>query len=71
MSFQKGSKRLLAIYLQTLLAYPDGCTRDSPPPHTRAMSSSSCHSCSEEKLYPKEQVPVDLAAAERMEGKGW
>ena len=23
----KGSKRLLAAYLQTLLAYPDGCTR--------------------------------------------
>ena len=23
----KGSKRLLATYLQTLLAYPDGCTR--------------------------------------------
>ena len=23
----KGSKRMLATYLQTLLAYPDGCTR--------------------------------------------
>ena len=26
-ALKKGSKRLLATYLQTLLAYPDGCTR--------------------------------------------
>ena len=26
-ALKSGSKRLLATYLQTLLAYPDGCTR--------------------------------------------
>ena len=26
-ALKAGSKRLLATYLQTLLAYPDGCTR--------------------------------------------
>ena len=26
-ALSKGSKRLLSTYLQTLLAYPDGCTR--------------------------------------------
>ena len=26
-ALSKGSRRLLATYLQTLLAYPDGCTR--------------------------------------------
>ena len=69
-ALKAGSKRLLATYLQTLLAYPDGCTRgetvfdprsgdvivQEPPP-------------SEERLYPKEKALVDLAAAERMEGR--
>ena len=27
-ALSRGSRRLLATYLQTLLAYPDGCTRD-------------------------------------------
>ena len=69
-ALSKGSKRLLATYLQTLLAYPDGCTKGEtvfdpatgepivqvpPLPH--------------EKLYPKEKSLLDLVAAERMEGR--
>ena len=66
----KGSKRLLAAYLQTLLAYPDGCTRGEtvfdpqtgdPIVHVPPLA--------EEKLYPKEKTLVDLVAAERMEGR--
>ena len=45
-ALKKGSKRLLATYLQSLLAYPDGCTRGRrssiPGP---ATSSYRCRPC--------------------------
>ena len=69
-ALKSGSKRLLATYLQTLLAYPDGCTRgrrSSTP--GRATSSWQVPPLSEEKLYPKEKALVDLVAAERLEGR--
>ena len=64
------SKRLLATYLQTLLAYPDGCTRGETvfDPRTGDMIVQVPPLC-EEKLYPKEKALVDLVAAERMEGR--
>ena len=66
----KGSKRLLATYLQTLLAYPDGCTRGETvfDPQTGNVLVQM-PPLSEDKLYPKEQALVDLVAAERMEGR--
>ena len=66
----KGSKRLLATYLQTLLAYPDGCTRGETvfDPETEEVLIQ-VPPLSEEKLYPKEQALVDLVAAERLQGR--
>ena len=66
----KGSKRLLAAYLQTLLAYPDGCTRGETvfDPRTGDVIVQ-VPPLSEEKIYPKEKALVDLVAAERLEGR--
>ena len=66
----KSSKRLLATYLQTLLAYPDGCTRGETvfDPQTGNVLVQM-PPLSEDKLYPKEQALVDLVAAERLAGR--
>ena len=66
----KGSKKLLAVYLQTLLAYPDGCTRGETvfDPDTEDVLVA-VPPLSEEKLYPKEKALVDLVASERLEGR--
>ena len=65
-----GSKRLLAAYLQSLLAYPDGCTRGETvfDPETENVLVQ-IPPLAEEKLYPKEQALVDLVARERMSGR--
>ena len=66
----KGSKRLLATYLQTLLAYPDGCTRGETvfDPESEDVLVQ-VPPLSEERLYPKEQALVDLVGAERLAGR--
>ena len=69
-ALSKGSKRLLSTYLQTLLAYPDGCTRGEtvfdPESGEPIVQVPPLY---EEKLYPKEKALVDLVAKERMEGR--
>ena len=69
-ALKSGSKRLLATYLQTLLAYPDGCTRGETvfDPRTGDVIVQ-VPPLSEDKLYPKEKALVDLVAAERLEGR--
>ena len=69
-ALKSGSKRLLATYLQTLLAYPEGCTKGETvfDPRTGDVIVQ-VPPLSEEKLYPKEKALVDLVAAERMEGR--
>ena len=65
----KGSRKLLSTYLQSLLAYPDGCTRGETvldPDSGDVLVAVP--PLSEEKLYPKEKALLDLVAAERMEG---
>ena len=69
-ALSKGSKRLLSTYLQSLLAYPDGCTRgetvfdpESGEPIVQVPPLS------EERMYPKEKALVDLVAKERMAGR--
>ncbi len=66
----KGSRKLLSTYLQSLLAYPDGCTRGETvfDPDSRDVLVQM-PPLSEEKLYPKEKALLDLVAAERMEGR--
>ena len=68
-ALKSGSKRLLATYLQTLLAYPEGCTKGETVFDPRSGDVIvQVAPLSEERLYPKEKALVDLAAAERMEG---
>ena len=69
-ALKAGSKRLLATYLQTLLAYPEGCTKGETvfDPRTGDIIVA-VPPLSEERLYPKEKALVDLVAAERMEGR--
>ena len=69
-ALKSGSKRLLATYLQTLLAFPDGCTRGETVFDPRSGDVIvQVPPLSEEKLYPKEKALIDLVAAERMEGR--
>ena len=69
-ALKRGSKRLLATYLQTLLAYPDGCTRGETVFDPRSGDVIvQAPPLSEEKLYPKEKALIDLVPAERMEGR--
>ena len=66
----KGSRKLLSTYLQSLLAYPDGCTRGETvfDPESEDVLVQ-VPPLSEEKLYPKEKALLDLVAAERLEGR--
>ena len=69
-ALKAGSKRLLATYLQTLLAYPEGCTKGETVFDPRSGDVIvQVPPLSEEKLYSKEKALVDLVAAERMEGR--
>ena len=69
-ALKSGSKRLLATYLQTLLAYPDGCTKGETVFDPKSGDVLvQVPPLSHEKLYPKEKALVDLVAAERMEGR--
>ena len=69
-ALKAGSKRLLATYLQTLLAYPDGCTRGETVFDPRSGEVIvQVPPLSEERLYPKEKALIDQVAAERMEGR--
>ena len=66
----KGSRKLLSTYLQSLLAYPDGCTRGETvfDPESEDVLVA-VPPLSEEKLYPKEKALLDLVAAERLEDR--
>ncbi len=69
-ALKRGSKRLLATYLQTLLAYPDGCTKgETVLDPASGDIIVQVPPLSEDRLYPKEKALVDLVAAERMEGR--
>ena len=69
-ALKAGSKRLLATYLQTLLAYPEGCTKGETVFDPRSGEIIvQVPPLSEERLYPKEKALIDLVAAERMEGR--
>ncbi|MDE0614541.1 MAG: DEAD/DEAH box helicase [bacterium] len=69
-ALSKGSRRLLATYLQTLLAYPDGCTRGETvfDPESGDVLVQ-VPPLNEERLYPKERALLDLVAAERLVGR--
>ena len=68
----QGSKRLLSAYLQSLLAYPDGCTRGETvldPALDEETILVQLPPLDGDRLYPKEQALIDLVAQERMAGR--
>ncbi len=67
----EGSRRLLATYLQTLLAYPDGCTAGETvfDPESGELLVQVPPLPAGERLYPKERALADLVAAERLQGR--
>ncbi|MCC6175806.1 MAG: DEAD/DEAH box helicase family protein, partial [Chloroflexi bacterium] len=69
-ALSSGSKRLLATYLQTLLAYPDACTRATTVTDVATGSIiAQAPALPDDTLYPKEQALVDLALRERTRGR--
>jgi hypothetical protein len=65
-----GSKRLLAAYLQSLLAYPDACTKGETVLDGRdGEVIATVPPLPEDRLYPKEQALVDLVGEERRHGR--
>ena len=66
----RGSKRLLAAYLQTLLAYPDGCTKGETviDPDTKEIIVQ-VPPLDEEITYPKEKALLDLVKREHRQGR--
>ena len=69
-ALSQGSKRLLGAYLQTLLAYPDGCTRGETvfDPQTQ-QPLVQVPPLAEERVYSKEQALLDLVATEQQAGR--
>jgi hypothetical protein len=65
-----GSRRLLAAYLQALLAYPDACTRgDTVVDAESGEVIASAPALPADRLYPKERALVELALDERRQGR--
>ena len=65
-----GSQRLLATYLQTLLAYPDGCTKGEVcyDPLTRLLLAE-VPPLDNDKEYPKERELRELVQREKAAGR--
>ena len=72
----RGSKKMLSTYLQTLLAYPDGCTRgetvfnpDFKDDPSLEHIIAAVPPLSQTKIYPKEKMLIDLVRAEKDAGR--
>ncbi|MDP9350458.1 MAG: ATP-dependent helicase, partial [Chloroflexota bacterium] len=66
----RGSKRLLGVYLQALLAYPDNCVKaEEVRDHETGNVLASAPALPAEVLYPKEEHLVNLARAQRARGR--
>ena len=66
----RGSKKLLAIYLQTLLAYPDGCTRgETARDPENGELIASVPPLDRDKEYPKETELIELVKQEKAAGR--
>ena len=69
-ALERGSQRLLSTYLQSLLAYPEGCTRGETvfdPDSGEVIVQLP--PLDDERVYPKEQQLIDLVAQERLAGR--
>jgi len=69
-ALHEGSRRLLAVYLQALLTYPDACTREEVVLDvTSGQVIAAAPALPEDHLYPKERELVDLVRRERARGR--
>ena len=69
-ALQQGSKRLLGAYLQSLLSYPDACTREETvvdPVTARVLGHAPA--LPEDVLYPKERALLELLRERRSRGR--
>ena len=69
-ALRRGSNRLMAAYLQSLLAYPDGCTlgeRVTDPRDDEIIADIP--PLSGERTYPKERALVELIREEKSRGR--
>jgi len=65
-----GTRRLLAAYLQTLLAYPDACTAgETVVDHERGEIIAAVPPLPADRLYPKERALLELVQEERRQGR--
>ena len=69
-ALSQGSTRLMAAYLQSLLAFPDGCTRGETvmDPETD-VPIVSIPPLPDGDTYPKEQTLIDLVKEEKAAGR--
>ncbi len=69
-ALKQGSTRLMAAYLQSLLAFPDGCTRGEEviDPDTD-IPIVSIPPLPDEETYPKEKTLIDLVKEEKAAGR--
>jgi hypothetical protein len=66
----QGSKRLLAVYLQSLLAYPDACTKGETVLDDKTGEViASAPPLPEDRLYPKERMLLEMVRQERLQGR--
>ncbi|MBI4496609.1 MAG: hypothetical protein HY689_01760 [Chloroflexi bacterium] len=69
-ALQAGSKRLLGTYLQALLSYPDGCTREETVVDGETGEVLGyAPALPENRRYPKEQTLVEMVQRERERGR--
>ena len=65
-----GSRQLLSTYVQSLLAYPDGCTRgETVFDPASGEPLIQVPPLAEDRVYPKEKALVELVAAGRLAGR--
>jgi hypothetical protein len=69
-ALRAGSKRLLGAYLQALLSYPDGCTREETvlDPRTNEVLGHA-PALPEGRIFPKERALIELVQRERVRGR--
>lgn len=66
---KRGNKSLLAVYLQSLLTYPDRCTVGEQVYNKEDILIATAPALNSDILYPKEQAIIDLIKKEKAEGR--
>lgn len=69
MELKRGNKSLLAVYLQSLLTYPDRCTVGEQVFNKEDILIATAPALNPDVLYPKEQAIINLVKKEKAEGR--